>query len=616
MRSTDQMGHAAEPDVFSQQAGLFVRAKAGGDARNVAVLFLNPWGFEEMCARRFYRSLADTFAENDVSSLRFDYPGTANALDVEAIEGTLDLWLESIAKAAKRLSLLAGTPNIVIVGQGLGASLALLSKIDHPKICGIALLAPVLSGRAYLRELSLWATMIDDGLGIPPRLRETGPGVIAGLHMPGDLATSVRGIDLTSHTGAPATEVFLARRSGNARDEAYAARLEAGGYKVQATEFNEYDALVNNPLNQVIPTGLPVELMGWLKNIEQFDAPLSAPSIAPSIATPLIGPDFRESPVRFGTFDHLSGSLCEPVDGASRATVVFLTTGYDPQAGWARFSTQLARRLAAVGIASLRFDSADVGDSAPVAGRRAQILYDHQQVNDVISAFDFVAQANLSGPTLLFGRCSGAYLALHSALADIRCNACIAVNPVVFRWFQAPTEEMVLRPARSFKDYSAKAFQFDTFRRILKGQVDVPTATRHMMTRLSEKATKVLAPLLGSALPKERWNQSVHDDFRQLAARNTPVALIYSEADEGLESFRYHFGQNGSQLSPYLTAEWHVVPDADHNFTLSGSREALSEIVETLALSLVEEPLTIEPTAPVAERSFPIEPLPRMANKG
>jgi pimeloyl-ACP methyl ester carboxylesterase len=292
---------------------------------------------------------------------------------------------------------------------------------------------------------------------------------------------------------------------------------------------------------------------------------------------------------------------------------VFLSTGYDPQYGWARFTVKLARRLAAVGVTSLRFDSADVGDSAPVAGRRAQILYDHQQVDDVISAFDFVAQTKLTGPTLLFGRCSGAYLALHSALADIRCNACIAVNPVVFRWYQPPSEEMVLRPPRSFKDYSAKAFQLDTFRRILKGQVDLPTATRHVLTRLAEKVTKVLAPILGTVLPKERWNQSVHDDFRQLTARNTPVALIYSEADEGLESFRYHFGESGGALSPYSTAEWHIVPDADHNFTLAASRLALSDIVENLALSLAPELPVVEATV---VRDAPVESLHRIANNG
>lgn len=613
MRSTEQVGHAAEPDVFSQQAGLFKRAQPDGKARNIAVLFLNPWGFEEMCARRFYRALADQMSEQGVSSLRFDYPGTANALDPETGEGTLDLWHESIAKAAKRLSLLAGTPNIVLVGQGLGATLALLSKIEHPKICGLALLAPVLSGRAYLRELSLWSTMIDDGLGIPADLRETGPGIIAGMHMPGDLAISVRGIDLTKLDAVPARNVFIARRPGNARDEALGQRLEAHGYSVQLTDFNEYDALANNPLNQKIPTILPVEIGSWLETIEAFNSPVSAPSIAPSISTPLIGTDFRESPVRFGTFDHLSGALCEPVDGASRATVVFLSTGYDPHYGWARFTVKLARRLAAVGIASLRFDSADVGDSAPVAGRRAQILYDHQQVNDVISAFDFVAQTKLAGPTLLFGRCSGAYLALHAALADIRCNACIAVNPVVFRWYQPPSEEMVLRPPRSFKDYSSKAFKLDTFRRILAGQVDVPTAARHVLTRLAEKATKVLVPVLGTILPKERWNQSVHDDFRQLAGRNTPVALIYSEADEGLESFRYHFGDDGAALSPYPTAEWHIVPDADHNFTFAASQLALSDIVESLALSLALEPPL---PAATALRDAPIETMHRMAKNG
>ena len=47
------------------------------------MLFLSPWGIEEMCNRKLYRILSERFAALGVASLRFDYPGAANAFDAE-----------------------------------------------------------------------------------------------------------------------------------------------------------------------------------------------------------------------------------------------------------------------------------------------------------------------------------------------------------------------------------------------------------------------------------------------------------------------------------------------------------------------------------------------------
>ncbi len=49
------------------------------------MLFVSPWGFEEMCSRKFFRVAAEHFSDIGVPSLRFDYRGTGDALDFGAL---------------------------------------------------------------------------------------------------------------------------------------------------------------------------------------------------------------------------------------------------------------------------------------------------------------------------------------------------------------------------------------------------------------------------------------------------------------------------------------------------------------------------------------------------
>ena len=85
--------------------------------------------------------------------------------------------------------------------------------------------------------------------------------------------------------------------------------------------------------------------------------------------------------------------LCEPLGPRSGATVVILGTAYDRHSGWGRSSVMMARNLAAAGVASLRFDGANIGDSPPVPGVPDQVLYQDSQIDDVrAAALDFLAR--------------------------------------------------------------------------------------------------------------------------------------------------------------------------------------------------------------------------------
>ena len=69
---------ASEPVVFDAFTGILQRA---AEPAGAPVLMISPFGYEELCARAFWTVLAERLATAGLESLRFDLPGTANALD-------------------------------------------------------------------------------------------------------------------------------------------------------------------------------------------------------------------------------------------------------------------------------------------------------------------------------------------------------------------------------------------------------------------------------------------------------------------------------------------------------------------------------------------------------
>jgi len=580
MNSEDGKEHSAsQPTAFGLHIGLFTAADSDVPKSDVAVLLLNPWGIEEMCTRRFYRILAERFAKIGVASLRFDYPGTVNSLDDTSAERGLSAWSEVIGKAADELKMLSGARNVIFVGQGIGASLALMRAHCEPSLAAIALLAPVLKGRVYLRELSLFSRLIDDGLGIKPELRDSAPGSIAGLRMPRAVAEDVKAIDLNGLQIANQPPVFIAERPGLEGDTTFRDRLEAAGCQLRAIPFAGYDALVSNPLNQDIPDALIDELIDWLQALPQHRGRSALPAKKPGATASVRVDAIRETSVRFGPADRLYGILCEPTDNSSGVTAVIVTTAYDHTAGWARSSVELARALAKVGVASLRFDSAGVGDSPPVVARRKQVLYDEAQIADVGIARDYIDGLGRSQRTILIGRCSGAYVAFRSTVDDPRWDACLIVNPVAFRWrFKGLP--------KTLKAYLRNALDLETVRRLWAGDVDLGAVTKNISMRLVDRMAGSLSPVFAPAKPLTQLTRQVHRDFHALASRGTPLSIIYTEGDEGQEMFRVNFGDAGEKLSAYPNVQLHLFSAADHNLTPLPAREKMIELAKRQALSL------------------------------
>jgi alpha-beta hydrolase superfamily lysophospholipase len=585
---------AALPVAFERTVGLFTAAK--GTPARAAVLFLSPWGLEELCVRKAWRELADALSEAGIASLRYDHPGTGDALDIaigmnETAEpaGALEPFIATAHAAAHRLLDLCGIGRIVIIAQGFGAVLvpALLQRLRGDRggqVEAVALLAPVTSGRRYLRELSLWSKVVDEGLGLPSG--SSGPGTaIAGFVMDEGLAASVRAVDPKAFTAVGDTRFFIAERPQSDGDAALSRQLADGGALVQRVDFEGYSELVSNPTIAEPPLEIFRQLEAWI--LEGVSAPATGEAAAPGSlpsAGVLDGGTFMECPMRFGAGDRLYGILCTPSDVMPVGTALLMGTGYDRQSGWARSTAETARMLAASGIASMRFDAAGVADSPSAPGGDRQVLYSPKQVADVRAALDLIETIGLPDPVFV-GRCSGAYLAFNAALADTRCRGVIAINILTFAWDpRDDVDQMIRYNPRSIEDYTQRAFRMETAYRLFSGKIDVPRAAGNILKLASRHISRMAAPLLKSLSTEARLRTQVHGAFRQLRERHVPVLLVYSEGDIGLARLSQHFGRDGQGLDRYPNVTRISIADADHNVTPPAARRRLREMIREAIL--------------------------------
>jgi pimeloyl-ACP methyl ester carboxylesterase len=565
------------PVTFGRSMGMLYAGSAP-----VAVLMLGAIGYEELCLRATWRSLAQAISDRGIACLRFDYPGQGDAHEAADVQG-LDDWFETIRDAAQVLRRASGCERLVLLGQGLGGTLALKLAEELAPVAASVLMAPVSNGKRYLRELSAWTRIVSDRIGIGTDPDDDTRCAVAGLRIaPGRLpAIATLGTGVLQKS--PAEQVLLLSRPGHGGDAALAEALAGLGVAVTQRDYDGYETLTTDPTAARPPKATIAGIVDWIS--ERAAAAGSASTgirttQLPGPAEGLLGDGFVERPIRFGPDGRLFGVLCEPLRPAAREPIVFVNAGRDYHIGWARVSVGQARAFATRGIASLRFDASSVGDSGIAADGPEEILYSQAQIDDVRLAIDAMQARGFDAP-ILIGRCSGAYAAFHAAVVDERIRRLVIVNNERFVWDPDERVEDAIRYAhRSAGDLGATLARKDGLRRLLTGKLRVGPAGRYLIYRYRKRLSVKLAPMLGRLTKHGRLHHQCHRHFATLAARNVELSLLYADGDVGLAELETYFGEAGKGLATYPNASLTMLADADHNFThLAAGRRLLDGLI-------------------------------------
>ena len=570
---------AASPVVFCDTLGLYQAPV--GQSLDTVVVFASPWGLEELCTtRKFWRIIADGLAVRGIGSFRFDWPGTGDGRDDIDFSNGLELWHNTLAEAARKARDLSGASRIIIIGQSLGAAIAAQTAARIEGVAALALLAPVISGRFYTRELAVWSSMVDADLGLTDEQRIKNSVSIASLTMQPEVAVDVKKINLLSLETKPARQCLLLARTDRPNDAELATHLEKLGADVTVEAFTDYDKLISNPVISRLPVEVADRLVDWAAGIAG-SAPARNKPDESALGGTLTGDGFVETPVSFGSDNRLSGVLCAPLGERRGKAVLFLSAAYDRRVGWGRTTVDMARKLAREGIASLRFDIANAGDSPPNPGMPEQVLYTNGAEADVAEALDYLDAIDWGRPVIA-GRCSGAFLGFHSALKDERVSGAVLVNPETFYWAPGRSVEDAVREGkRTLEDYGSRALRAETFQRLFRGELDIRAILRNLTRGVAGRIRGLARKLLRSRTVEGR---AVYSAFDELKQREVPLALVYAEKDIGREHFNFYFDQMGTGLKGFDNASVAIIPDADHNLTPEHSREIYIDTIRAMTL--------------------------------
>jgi len=133
----------------------------------------------------------------------------------------------------------------------------------------------------------------------------------------------------------------------------------------------------------------------------------------------------------FGENQRLKGVLSWPTDERrDKMALILISAGFTAKMGPHRVYAELARSLAALGVATLRFDLGGIGNSQTLhPGQALEVRTKH----DIQNAIAFLQEQHGIEKFVIGGLCSGAEDAFHYAAGDARVTGVLMIDPHAYK---------------------------------------------------------------------------------------------------------------------------------------------------------------------------------------
>ncbi|MPV67286.1 alpha/beta fold hydrolase [Burkholderia sp. BE17] len=558
------------------------------------VVLCSAYGHESVWSHGGMRSLADRLSAGGIPVLRFDYRGAGDSVGGDGASDQFETAVDDVCAAIAQLREETGVALVTLCGLRLGAAFALLAA-SRCEVDALVLLAPVVSGRSYVRELSIMRNIWLDQLPTP--LREAQPkdapfNVLGQVYSPVFRARldAFDAVDaLKDSLRAPASETLIVNVNAGG-SEPLQKKLEGLGAEVESRPFEGYAAFMQETTFSSVPTRVFDAVVGWIAAGEVGQKPSSRIASKADWDSGLMlrTPEACEQPVRFGVAG-LFGILCLPQAMRDLGPVLLIAnTSASPHVGDSRLSVRIARELARRGIASLRFDGRGIGDSASVCGISAPV-YSSAVVEDVATAAHWLKEQGYRH-VVSFGICSGAYSALRAALVGRALSGVISVN---LQSFHMPdgmsTDALRKHRPNSIAGYRSSFFELKKWKQVLSGnrrimpfvQLVLKRVTALAAVRIGAWRSRIAGWSCAETMPVDP-----HEILRTLQRKEVSTLFVCGAYDSSLDLMTMYFGPRGKRLSRFPGARTVVLDDLDHSLFSSHAAEQViglcSEFVKGL----------------------------------
>lgn len=572
----------AEPAFFgSPDAPLFgwLHRAAAPDV-GVALLVCNPFGFEEVCAHRSLRQLAQAVADSGIPVLRFDYAGSGNSAGEAQDEDLIARWQDSVHAAIDALKLATGAAHVCLLGVRLGALLAALAAVQREDVAGLIALAPVSRGRAYLRELKLLgrADQADPNAGGASGALES-----AGFTLPGATCKVLSALDLRDLARAPASRVLIVERDDLADGGDWSAALQRLGAAVEVQCWPGYAAMVDDPQRARTPLRI---VQGVVDTLRHWDcSEPRAPAVrADAWRLPALqAPSGSEHAlhINVGGSD-LFALVHRPRAPGPGPAVLMLNSGSVHAIGPNRLWVHLARLWAAAGVCVMRLDIAGIGDSAPRAGASDNVVYSPHAMADVSAALTWLREHEGATSIHVMGLCSGAYHAFKAATGGLPVASALMINPLTYFWKPGtPLSDIKEYEVLELSDrYRSKLLTLEPWQRLWRRELHLSliagVAARRLQRSIAQAARGVARSL---RMPLER---DLVAELRRAARAPVRMHFVFASNASGYTLLAQQSGRELQRLQARGAASIDFVSDADHTFTQARARDALVRLIDPL----------------------------------
>jgi hypothetical protein len=524
------------------------------------VLMCSAHGFEEICARPAWHVLAEKFASANMPTLRFDFPGTANSIGDDTDPELVARWQASIIAAADWMVREAGVLELVVVGLRLGGLLAGLQASNISGLSALVLLAPVVDGKRYAREMLLISHVMQPpgSIGIAP-LRDGDAVTVCGLRLSQETASDLAQLSLTKMQTNLQIPVLLLQQKSN-KLSALQTQLIARGCDVSLRDFVHYDEMISDPTASKVPYADLEAVVSWANALPSCQSSFAKTPTSGSLSQD----DWTERGVTFGWKHNLGGILCRPTTVAKpKALLIFANAGMTYHIGWSRMTVRHARKLAAAGIASFRYDSAGIGDSAFSGPNTTRPLYSELALDSLDEAIRFGTAAGFSD-FVLVGACSGGYSVFHVARRNPTIKRVIITNLQCFKWTPALGFEVDVWRKRHLTDIASHLNAFES------ATIDAPLR-KSKAQKIYKYVFRKLGGLVRDGLRAIHTRANKKADpavwFKALLERGTQITLIYARGDPGVEVIDTIKGRCGTRIADLPGIGIRFIEDCDHNLT-------------------------------------------------
>ncbi len=559
-----------------------------GLSGRVAVLLCPGLKNDGLTGYRSYRLLAQALAAAGYPTLRFDYPGTGNSCEPET-DALWTEWQQSIHTAGLWLRYRTGADRLVLCGFRLGATLAVECAARRADVAGVVLLAPVLRGRSYIRQLRVEAELQNATTATEGALE------LQEFRLTAATVADIEQADLR-RTALPAGMNVLVHAEMPSPVLSHCVDAWRGhGAAVTEADFAGLEPLLRPTfMNHATPVAA-ARIVDWLQQ-SLPSKPLAMQPPAERGVAVLHPPGCIEQPLHFGPDGQLFGMVCRPANGMQPERVVVIgNSSGDPHYGHARFGVELARKLASEGIASLRMDFAGIADSLAENDVGTHV-FEVDRSPDVSAAIDAL-QALGYRRFAVQGLCSGAYHAYHAGLADARIDTLLLVNLPMFAWRCGDPIEHLVYTTESPAHFLGNLRTRDAWVRLWRRLRSEPA---ELVTRLALQGAwlKSQISIFGGHvanwlhLPVEPTAEEAA--MLQLAPRARSLFLA-AEGDAGTQALAKAFGPGRAPAGARL----HILAGLDHTLTAPHMRQT---VIAHLLAFLHEGTVPLPPVRQSARR--------------